>query len=127
MLAVWLMVTVLPGFSAAAAESAETATAERQIAVEAADERIDREFTRDLSDYLIQSGGVPIAYSVALDDIGVRDVICARIRSALLSRSAQVDVSDYEVNLDFCDYCFCGVINEHPELFYAASYTWSGY
>jgi hypothetical protein len=125
LLALLLVISILPGYAAAAGTGAEK---EVRTSEAGEAERVIHYGTASIDDHPYQPGGVPIANTVPMDDIGVRNVICSRIITALSNWETVVDVSDYELSLDFCHACYFGVFYEHPEFFYADSkYSYSYY
>ena len=125
LLALLLVISILPGYAAAAGTGAEK---EVRTSEAGEAERVIHYGTESIDDQPYQPGGVPIANTVPMDDIGVRNVICSRIITALSNWETVVDVSDYELSPDFCHACYFGVFYEHPEFFYADSkYSYSSY
>ncbi len=75
----------------------------------------------DLSDRLIQFGGVPEPYVRKRGGRdALADVASERILEALRSRAPEVNLRDLGLSPEVAGNCFQGVVNEHPELFYVA-------
>ena len=119
LLALLLVISILPGYAAAAGTGAEK---EVRTSEDSEVERVGYASEND-NRFLNRIGDTPIEYSVSSDDLDVRDAICSRIINALSNWETSVNVRDYEASIDFCNSCYYGVINEHPEFFYAGGNT----
>ncbi len=106
LLALLLILSILPGFAAAA-------------------QRPGDRITVDLAPRIIQAGGKPEAIDKLNPEVN-EDVYDA-IVAGLSNWDKAIDLSEFSISYSDCGNCFAAVLNTHPEFFYVdTSYSFSG-
>ena len=106
LLALLLILSILPGFAAAA-------------------QRPGERITVDLAPRIIQAGGKP----EAIDKLNpeVNGDVYEAIAAGLSNWDEGIDLSEYEISYSDCGNCFTAVLNTHPEFFYVdTAYSFTG-
>ncbi len=104
LLALLFIFSLLPVFAVSAAEEIE--------------EQTEEFITADISDRVIQAGGMPVRTEKKRSDNGNFAAAIAAIADGISRRETSIYIEDYAVPLSELETCYEGAINSHPEFFF---------